>query len=54
MITGLYSIIFGLLALTLALEAISEKKRNNYKYYMLFLSGINIGIGIYSIVFYFL
>lgn len=54
MIIGINSIIFGLLALTLALESISKKQNNNYKYYMLFLSGMHIGIGIYSIVFYFL
>lgn len=54
MIIGINSIIFGLLALNLALESISKKQKNNYKYYMLFLSGIHIGMGIYSIVFYFL
>jgi hypothetical protein len=51
---GIGSILFGLLALISALESISKETNNNYKYYMMFLSGMHIGIGIHSILFYFL
>jgi hypothetical protein len=49
-VVGINSILFGLLALTSALESISKETNNNYKYYMLFLSGMHVGIGLYLIV----